>query len=244
MSLNKAELARDYLSRKRNQNINMLASLQAGISEVVTAEDKGCLFCTSGSIWQLAADDTETALRFYDMIPEGVTMLEVQEASQFDLIAERFQPSCIETYYNAWYDHDAIELPDIGAQVRRMTEDDADEIAKYYHLPGPSAGKFEETRAYVMERIPTETVMGVFFDDRMAGFIGTHDEGSLGMLTVVPEFRRRGLATYLERVAIDAALKRGHIPFGQVAKHNEASLALQRSMGLTISDELVCWMDK
>ena len=244
MDQKKVDLAREYLYHKPNQNINMLASLQAGISEVVIAEEKGCLFCTNQTIWQLAADDEQTALRMYDRIPEGVTMLEVQEAAQFDLIAERFQPRCAETYHNAWYAKERLELPEVGAKMRVMTEADADTLAKYYHLPGPSAGKFEETRAYILERIPSGTVVGAFLDDRLAGFIGTHDEGSIGMLTVVPEFRRRGLATYLEQLAIVRALELGHIPFGQIAKDNHASIALQKSLGMTISDELVCWMDK
>ncbi len=244
MDQKKVGLAREYLYHKLNQNINMLASLQAGISEVIIAEEKGCLFCTNQSIWQLAADDEQTALRLYERIPREAAMLEVQEAAQFDLIAQRFQPRCVETYYNAWYAGERFALPDIGAKVRVMTEEDADELAKYYHLPGPSAGNFEETRAYILERIPTGTVVGAFLDGRLAGFVGTHDEGSIGMLTVVPEFRRRGFATYLEKLAIARALECGHIPFGQIARDNHASIALQKSLGMTISDELVCWMDK
>ena len=85
---------------------------------------------------------------------------------------------------------------------------------------------------------------GAFLDGKLAGFVGTHDEGSIGALTVVPEFRRRGLGTYLECLAIRKALERGDLPFGQVAPGNGASLALQRSLGMTISREMVCWMDR
>lgn len=238
------EMAETYLRQKTDQNINLLAALQDGIAEVAAADARGCLLCTAGNIWQLAAADAETALRFYEMVPTDTTMLEVQEASQIDLIAERFRPRCIETYYNAWYAEAAIELPDIGAQVRLMTEEDADELARYYYLPGPDAGNLTETANYLRQRAASHTLYGAYFDGALAGFVGTHDEGSIGVLTVVPAFRRRGLGTYLERLAIQKALERGHLPFGQIAKGNEASLALQRSMGMTISEEMVCWMDK
>ena len=238
------EKAQAYLRRKTDQNINLLAALHDGIARVVLAEEKGCLLCTGGNIWQIAAADTETALRFYERIPADTTMLEVQEVSQVETIAAHFQPRCIELYYNAWYAQDSVALPDNGAQVRRLTADDAESLAQYYHLPGPDAGKLEETAAYLRDRASSETLYGAYFDGKLAGFVGTHEEGSIGVLTVLPEFRRRGLGTYLERLAIQKALERGDLPFGQIAQGNEASLALQRSLGMTIAREMVCWMDK
>ena len=236
--------AQDYLFRKENQKINMLAALRCGVSTVVEAGDDGCLLCTSGNIWQIAAEDEKTALRLYERIPEDAVMLEIQEESQIDVIAERFKPRCIETYYNVWYAKDTIELPDHGIEIRTMTENDADFLAVHYHMPGPDTHNVDMIREYMLDRIASGTMFGVFLDGQIVGFAGNHDEGSIGMLTVLPEFRRRGLGTYLEQVAISRALERGHIPFGQVARNNAASLELQRSIGMTISEELVCWMDK
>lgn len=236
--------AQRYLRRKTDQNINLLAALQDGIARVVLAGEEGCLLCTGGAIWQIAAADTETALRFLERVPAGTAMLEVQEISQTDAVAERFQPRCIEFYHNAWYAGSDIQLPEIGAEARLLTAEDAPLLARYYHLPGADAGKPEETEAYLRGRAGAGTLYGAFLDGKLAGFVGTHDEGSIGVLTVVPEFRRRGLGTYLECLAIRKALERGDLPFGQVAPGNGASLALQRSLGMTISREMVCWMDR
>lgn len=238
------EKAQAYLRRKTDQNINLLAALHDGIARVVLAEEKGCLLCTGENIWQIAAADTETALRFYERIPADTTMLEVQEVSQVESVAARFQPRCIELYYNAWYAEASVALPDNGAEVRRLTAGDAETLAQYYHLPGPDAGDLAETAAYLRSRASSGTLYGAYFDGKLAGFVGTHDEGSIGVLTVLPEFRRRGLGTYLERLAIQKALERGDLPFGQIAEGNEASLALQRSLGMTIAREMVCWMEK
>ena len=43
---------------------------------------------------------------------------------------------------------------------------------------------------------------------------------------------------------IARTLKEGFIPFGQVEKGNHASLALQKKIGMTVSDNLICWMWK
>jgi len=80
--------------------------------------------------------------------------------------------------------------------------------------------------------------------DRLAGFMGEHLEGSIGLLYVFPEFRRRGYATELENAVIAKTLREGYIPFGQIEKSNSASMALQRKLGLVISDRLICWMWK
>ena len=77
---------------------------------------------------------------------------------------------------------------------------------------------------------------------RLAGFAGEHLEGSMGLLYVFPEFRRKGYAMELEKAVISQTLKEGYTPFGQVEKSNRASLALQRKLGMTISDRLICWM--
>ena len=79
---------------------------------------------------------------------------------------------------------------------------------------------------------------------RLAGFVGEYLEGSLGLLYVFPEFRRRGYATELEKAMIAKTLREGSIPFGQMEKSNSASMALQRKIGMAISDRLTCWMWK
>ena len=83
-----------------------------------------------------------------------------------------------------------------------------------------------------------------FADGRLAGFMGEHLEGSMGLLHVFPEFRRRGYATELEKAVIKRTLQEGCIPVCQIEKSNSASMELQRKLGLTVSHRLICWMWK
>ena len=237
-------MAVDYLRQQKNRNINLLSALQGGLAEVKAATERGCLLCTAGRIWQIAAADTQTALEFFGQVPTDATMLEVQDTIQIEPIAQRFQPACIETYYNAWYEKASITVPEIGIQVHTEQLEDAPRLAPYYHMPGPAAGDVASVEHYLYDRIRSGAVFYVSLGDALVGFAGTHEEGSIGLLTVLPAYRRRGLGTYLEQVAIQRALERGHIPFGQIAEHNTASLALQRSLGMTVSKELVCWMER
>ena len=64
------------------------------------------------------------------------------------------------------------------------------------------------------------------------GYMGIHSDGSMGILEVFPEFRRRGYAEELERFILSKILAEGRTPFCQIAEDNAASLALQRKLGL------------
>ena len=83
---------------------------------------------------------------------------------------------------------------------------------------------------------------GAFLDGVLAGFIGIHEEGSIGMLEVLPAYRRRGLGYALEAGAIRRALKEGTIPYCQVIEGNTASMELQKKLGLEFSDGFVYWL--
>ena len=61
---------------------------------------------------------------------------------------------------------------------------------------------------------------GMFIDGKPAGFIGMHAEGSLGLLEILPEYRRCRLAFALESYAINRMLEKGWTPYGQIILGN------------------------
>ena len=69
-------MAVDYLRQQKNRNINLLSALQGGLAEVKAETERGCLLCTAGRIWQIAAADTQTALEFFGQVPTDATMPE------------------------------------------------------------------------------------------------------------------------------------------------------------------------
>ena len=79
-------------------------------------------------------------------------------------------------------------------------------------------------------------MLGGLVDGVLAGFAGIHQEGAMGMLEVLPQFRRRGLAEVLEAALIDQQLRRGRFPYCHVRHGNTASEALQQKLGLTFDE--------
>ena len=74
------------------------------------------------------------------------------------------------------------------------------------------------------------------------GFIGSHADGSMGMLHVFETHRRHGYAEEIESAQINRYLSEDRLPFGHVIEGNDASYSLQRKLGLSFAEEYVTWM--
>lgn len=78
--------------------------------------------------------------------------------------------------------------------------------------------------------------------EQFVGYIGQHPEGSMGMLYVFPEFRRRGFAEELESREINAVLDEGRVPYAHIIEDNYKSFALQQKLGAKVAADKVVWM--
>lgn len=121
-----------------------------------------------------------------------------------------------------------------GFAIRTLTEEFIPFVAEHYSEIG--------TSEYVSERIRHGAVYGAFYDEKIVGFIANHEEGSIGMLYVLPEYRKRHVAMALETYCMNLAVERGEIPYGQVVLGNEASIRLQEKMGICFAKGTIVWM--
>ena len=85
-------------------------------------------------------------------------------------------------------------------------------------------------------------LFGALIQGELAGFIGCHEEGTYGILEVLPQFRRRGVGYALERHIIGWLLDHDRIPYCQIAVDNGASISLQNRLGLSLSQKPVHWL--
>lgn len=127
------------------------------------------------------------------------------------------------------------EMPEPDPRLTLKVADlsDLETITEVYDLLDP------EEVSKIIER--DCVVMAYDQEGSLVGFIGEHLEGSLGMLFVFPEHRRKGYAEALEYASFRWTMEKGQIPFGQVVSDNYPSLELQKKMGLAIADKPVYW---
>lgn len=227
-----------YLLRDPNKSIDMLEILPLPTARVLAASDSGVLIEHSG-IYLLSCDAGTDA----DYLPLLVDALEDDPERMIVLHSPALKDELVATYgFQAFLDvrHGVYRkqesvtysLPE-GAQIRRLDESHLSFVLQHYHMM--------DDETYLRERIDAG-MYGAFVGGELAGFIGTHDEGSIGLLEVLPEYRRLGLAFALEAHLINCLLEKGRIPFTQVSVDNEPSLALQRKLGMELSDAMVHWL--
>lgn len=118
-------------------------------------------------------------------------------------------------------------------EIRQLDISYAKEILSHYHLG---------TEEYMKERLSSGCMFGAFVEGKMAGFMGMHTEGSLGMLEVYEEYRRQGIAESLESYMINICLSKGMLPYGDIVIGNEPSFRLQRKLGMKVTKEIFYWV--
>ena len=150
------------------------------------------------------------------------------------LIDEGVYPMILECTTAVYWKQEPLHVEKPGITTRRLTEADLRFVLDNYHNPGAYEEHIRERIAYGM--------IGGLLDGQLAGFAGIHQEGTVGMLEVLPEFRRHGLAEVLEAEAINLQLEKHRLPYGHIRVGNEASKALQRKLGLTLDDNPMYWV--
>jgi len=90
--------------------------------------------------------------------------------------------------------------------------------------------------------IDEERIFGLRENSKLFAFIGLHDDHSMGMLFILPEYRRQGWGERLERALTAKVLAMGELPYGHVITGNDISMHLQKKLGFVECSDKVFWM--
>ncbi len=229
------EILTEYFARDALLHVDMSEALKLpGASAPYAARDG--VIVSSFDMRFVSAIDAETAFRLLPLLTtEDVGAIVLHQPFLYDELTKN---GCFRSFMDchncAYYGREPVPyaLPP-GVKIRRLTRAHAEFVAAHYSS--------QADVGYIRERIDFG-LFGAFVSGELAGFAGTHDEGSIGLLQVLPQYRRLGLAYALEAFMINRQLSLGLLPFGQVRVHNDPSLALQKKIGMTLSDKIVHWL--
>lgn len=229
------EIALARLTGNRLLYIDMLEVLRRGTAQIRRAGPDGVLLYDPPSeVWFL---DAETPAALDEMLPmlDGCVILTGHQMWYKDKLAAHFgfqtEQICRQS---AWLSPQPPVVPSFDGELRWLDRSWAVWTEEHYsHSFGGVS---------YMEDAIDRGMLGAFVDGQPAGFIATHIEGSMGMLEVLPEYRRRGIGDALLLAMTASCLERGIYPYGQVWADNDPSLALQRKVGMTLSEELLFWL--
>lgn len=238
---------REKLLREKLLHIDMTELIARGKAKLIAADGENiCLRDADSGIYFLTAENPaggEKLLGHIPRTPETLLVLHREflcgQARQY--LGTENTMACVQMVYTrreklpvaGLYREGPTEQED-GLQIQKLAPEYADAVFSHYDMAGEPD--------YVRERIARGCMFGAFLDGQLAGFVGFHTEGSIGMLTVLPEYRGRKIGKALEIFAINRHLEQGFVPYGQVKTGNEKSMRLQESLGLYAAKENVYWV--
>lgn len=236
----KKDVANDMLYKNFTLNVDMIECIRRGGVNILFASSDGVLIQDESSeIYMISAHNIDVAKKMIDLIPLDAEIIVVHQDFYCKLIEDRvnlrLKMAC---YYSTWMKKSLIRILKSEVEVKLLTEENLNMVANNYSsidLVG---------KEYIEERIESGNMLGAFIDNSLCGFIGNHEEGSIGLLEVLKEYRGKGIATILQAEATNKALKDGRIPYGEVKDENEKSLGLQRKLGFEISKNKIYWLMK
>lgn len=228
-----------YLLRNKLLHMDMLEALRRGSGELLYFEEDGVLlFEKNSGAYMFTTKDRESGEKILSDIFSGeevklfVSHQEFMNAFLCDFFSIDLEMECVQMVYTR-----KEPLPvKRGMDIRKLDEKFLDVLERHYHT-------YVE-KGYVETQLKSGVMYGIFEGTQLAGFIGMHKEGSIGMLEIFEKYRNKGYAKALESFYINLHLRNGWTPFGQVETGNEKSLKLQESLNLYPAKDMLYWLGK
>ncbi len=224
-----------YLEEERIYHIDMLNALLDEKTEVLYSEEDGVMLKMGGhGPLAISAKTEEAMAKMANLVsPEhfgGVVRPFKFMPILFERAGKLDMMPCHQICYTSGK---LFEEPKIeGIEFHDLTEEDIPFVMQEY----------EDDERYIKNRVKAGMIGAFNEKGECVGFIGTHGEGSIGLLKVIPEYRRKGIANALEARMMNRKIKTGETPFAHVVVGNYKSIALQNKMGMEIADKIVTWV--
>lgn len=95
---------------------------------------------------------------------------------------------------------------------------------------------------YIKERIKNGISAGIYDSGRLIAWCITQDDGAVGFLHVMPEYRLRGYGREVTINVINKVRQHEKIPFVHIESTNEKSMKLALSLGF-VKDRCINWFE-
>ena len=225
------------LSSKKRDNIHLIELLKRGNGDILYAQNNNYLIYDNGSgAYMITIQNPENQLDvlkvMFSLIPKDAKLFVTSQEFINAPLMEFFSVHTLRPCFQASYTQ-RESLPVLHKDIRILNDKHLEYVKTNYSTENPD---------YIKERIDNQALYGAFEGERIIGFIGMHNDGSIGILFVDENYRKRNIGTSLEAFLINKHKEAGWTPYGAIYNDNQASLKLQEKIGLNISNDCIWWV--
>ena len=227
-------MALRYLNKNILHHINMIESIKRHQANIIRSDIHGVvLFDVPSETYMISCDSLEDYKRLLQDIEE-IKECEVFQSWAKSYVQEKYHLIHRDTYYQAAILKEfPVTIPKPILTIRRLNENDISLVKTFYPT---------NDYTYVIQRLKEGALFGGFSNNKVIGFIGIHDEGSIGLLVVIEKYKRQGYGLALLDFIIHHFIKNNRIPYSQISHTNQASIFLHQKAGMEISTGVIEWL--
>lgn len=221
------------LKKQKRNNIHMIENLARGMAEILYYQNGNVLlFSENAGLCMMLAENETRGREMLELVPASTRLFLTNQAFLTPLICQRFSfvlhHECFQSLYTR-----REHLPVAHKDIRLLTLEALPYVCQHYKLGSAD---------YIRGRIQEKVMYGAYVDNRLVGFMGVHDDGSMGMLYVEESYRRQHLGEALLSFLTNRMLEHGFTPYAQAFTDNDISLKLQKKLGYYVADRTVFWL--
>ncbi len=224
-----------HLKKDEITNISTIGFIENNpISEIVEINNSYLIKGTSDVEWAYVVCNNESDLSALLVKSGSNTYFASVEDWMIPIITEKRNAEWILSTMSYYLPED-VEVPENKLKVIPLTTDHIGFII--------SQSNYKQflTPAYVEERIIKSISAAIMKKDKLVAWGLTHDDGALGSLHVLDEYRKKGYGKEIMISLIHQNRKLGKISFAQIEEKNQKAINLAEQLGF-IKDRRVSWI--
>ena len=223
-----------YLNKNPLSNMDIIVPIDRGSVSFIYSDDDGVCFLENKSgAYMMSVSNREAGIKILNLLPDKGLFSFHQSYMLNDFKLKVAYTTFLENYQAVYFSKGYLPIKNYLA-IRPLDVSHIKTIIANYEI---DIGK-----KYILDRIECRELFGGFIDNSLVGFIGIHAEGSIGMLKVFDNYKRKGYGEALSRYMVNHQLCNDVVPYEQIGINNTASLLLAQKLGFTISTEKVYWL--
>lgn len=219
----------NYLKKDKIKNCNMINFIENNIIHDITKEGKSVLVKgTSDEDWVYISSSSEDEMKkLLDKYSEEEYFVAMENWMLPCIIQGKeieWKLSCIKLYFP---EDSLISDMSRGSdnKIYKLTLDDSQYIYEN--------SKYKEYTSlkYIQDRITNGIALGVRENNKLIAWLMTHDDGAIGFLNVLKDYRRKGYGYYLTMSIIKELRDKGKVAFIHIEENNIKSMKLALKTG-------------